>query len=88
MLVKTKYILSVSHEQNAGQNHNIKLANRKMMWTGLVACMEEKGIAFWVFMGKSEGKRKLGMPRRRWEYNTKMHLNVIGLECLDWISLA
>jgi hypothetical protein len=44
--------------------------------------------AYKIFVGKSEGKRPLGRPRRRWEYNIKMHLREIGLEGVDWIYLA
>jgi hypothetical protein len=38
--------------------------------------------------GKPEGKRPLGRPRRRWEVNIRMDLREIGLEGVDWISLA
>jgi hypothetical protein len=41
-----------------------------------------------VLMGKSEGKRPLGRPRRRWEYGIRMDLREIGLVVLDWIRLA
>jgi hypothetical protein len=37
---------------------------------------------------KSEGKRPLGRPRRRWEDNIKMDLREIGLEIVDWIHLS
>jgi hypothetical protein len=33
---------------------------------------EERSIAYSAFVGKSEGKRPLGKPRRRWEDNIKM----------------
>ena len=39
-------------------------------------------------MRKSEGKRPLGVPRRRWEDNIKMHLQEVGCGSLDWIELA
>jgi hypothetical protein len=38
--------------------------------------------------GKPEGKRQLGIPRRRWEDNIKMYLREIAWMCLDWIRLA
>ena len=38
-------------------------------------------------MGKHEGKRPLGRPRRRWEDNIKMHLQEVGCEGVDWIDL-
>jgi hypothetical protein len=37
---------------------------------------------------KSEGKKPLGRPRRRWEDNTKMDLREIGWGGMDWINLA
>ena len=40
------------------------------------------------FVGKTEGKRPTGRPRRRWEDNIKMHLQEVGCGGLDWIKLA
>ena len=39
-------------------------------------------------MGKTEGKRQLGKPRRRWEDNIKMDLKEVGFWGMDWIELA
>ena len=39
-------------------------------------------------MGKPEGKRPLGRPRRRWEANIKMDFQEVGYEGMDWIELA
>ena len=39
-------------------------------------------------MGKPEGKRPLGIPRRRWEDNIKMDLQEVGCGGMDWIKLA
>jgi hypothetical protein len=41
-----------------------------------------------VFVGKSEGKRPLGRPRRRWEDNIKIDLQEVGCGGMDWIELA
>ena len=41
-----------------------------------------------VLVGKPEGKRPLGRPRRRWEDNTKMDLEEVGRSCGDWMELA
>ena len=41
-----------------------------------------------VFVGKPEGKRPLGRPRRRWEADIKMDLQVVGRGCGDWMGLA
>jgi hypothetical protein len=39
-------------------------------------------------VGKPEGKRPLGRPRRRWEDNVRMDLQEVGYGCEDWIRLA
>jgi hypothetical protein len=39
-------------------------------------------------VGKLEGKRPLGRPRRRWEDNIKVHLQEVGGGSIDWIELA
>ena len=39
-------------------------------------------------MGKTEGKRPLERPRRRWEDNIKMDLEEVGKGCGDWMELA
>ena len=41
-----------------------------------------------VLVGKPEGKRPLGRPRRRWEDNIKMDLQEVGGICGDWMELA
>ena len=41
-----------------------------------------------MLVGKPEGKRPLGRPRRRWENNIKMNLQKVGCGSMDWIELA
>ena len=41
-----------------------------------------------VLLGKPEGKKPLGRPRRRWEDNIKMDLREVGGDCGDWMELA
>jgi hypothetical protein len=41
-----------------------------------------------VLVGKPEGKRPLGRPRRRWEENIKIDLQEVGRGLGDWIDLA
>jgi hypothetical protein len=41
-----------------------------------------------ILVGKPEGRRSLGRPRRRWEENIKMDLGEIGFGDVDWIILA
>jgi hypothetical protein len=54
------------------------IKSRKMRWAGHVARMGEKRNASRILVGKPEGKRPLGRPRRRWVDNIKMDLRVIG----------
>jgi hypothetical protein len=46
------------------------------------------GGVYRVLVGKPEGKRPLGRPRRRWEDNIKMNLREIGIDGANWIRLA
>jgi hypothetical protein len=48
----------------------------------------EKGGVYRVLVGKSEGRRPLGRPRRRWEDNMMMDLEEVGCGGRDWIGLA
>jgi hypothetical protein len=50
--------------------------------------MGEKRNVHRLLVGKPEGKRPLGRPRRRWIENTKMDLLEIGVSVVDWIGLA
>jgi hypothetical protein len=60
----------------------------RMRRTGHVARMAEKWNVYRLLVGKPEGKRPLGRPRRRWMGNIKMNLLEIGLNVVDWIGLA
>jgi hypothetical protein len=59
------------------------IKSRRMRWAGHVARMGEKRNVY-----RSEGKRPLGRPRRRWMDNVKMDLLEIGVNVVDWIGLA
>jgi len=50
--------------------------------------MGEKNDVYRVLVGKPEGKRSLGRPRRRWEDNIKVDLQKVGCWGMDWIDLA
>jgi hypothetical protein len=50
--------------------------------------MGEKRNAYRILMGKPEGKRALGRPRRRWVDDGRMHLVEIGWDSVDWIDVA
>ena len=53
-----------------------------------MVCMGEGRGMYRVLVGKPEGKRPLGRPRHRWEYNVKMDLQEVGCGSMDWINVA
>ena len=55
---------------------------------GHVALMGEKRGECRLLMGKPDGKRPLGRPRREWKDNVKMDLQEVGCTGMDWIELA
>ncbi|KAJ4450601.1 hypothetical protein ANN_02027 [Periplaneta americana] len=50
--------------------------------------MGESRNAYRVLVGRPEGKRPLGRPRRRWEDNIKMDLREVGYDDREWNNLA
>jgi hypothetical protein len=62
--------------------------SRRMRWAGHVARMGTKRNVYRLLVGKPEGRRPLGRPRRRWMDNIKMDLLEVGLGELDWISVV
>jgi len=62
--------------------------SRRMRWAGHVASMGERRGVCRVWVGKPEGKKGIGRPRRRWEDNIKMDLQEVGCGGRDWIELA
>jgi hypothetical protein len=62
--------------------------SKQMRWAGHVARMGEDRGVHRVLVGKPEGKRPLGRPRRSWEDNIKMNLQEVGWGRGDWIELA
>jgi hypothetical protein len=66
-----------------------QVKSRRMRWARHVASMGEDRKVHKVLVGKPEGKRQLGRPRRMWEDGIRMDLREIGLEGgVDWIRLA
>jgi len=59
-----------------------------MIWVGHVARTGEERGVHRVLVGKPEGMRPLGRPRRRWEDNIKMDLQEVGGGCGDRMELA
>jgi hypothetical protein len=50
--------------------------------------MGERRGKYRVLVGKPEGRRPLGRPRRRWKDNIKTDLREVGCGYVDWIGLA
>jgi hypothetical protein len=61
---------------------------RRMRWAGHVACMGEERGVHRMLIGKPEGKRPMGRPRRKWEDNIKMDLQEVEGGRGDWMELA
>jgi hypothetical protein len=64
------------------------IKSRRMRWVGHVTHMGEGRGVYRVLVGRPEGKRPLGRPRRRWEDNIKMDLREIGIHGANCIRLA
>jgi hypothetical protein len=64
------------------------IKSRRMRWAGHVARMGEGRGVYRILIGRPEGKRPLGRPRRRWEDNIKLDLSEIGIDGANWIQLA
>jgi hypothetical protein len=64
------------------------IKSRRMRWGGHAARMGERRNACRILVGKPDGKRPLGRPRRRWVDNIKMDLGEVGWNGVDWIDLA
>jgi hypothetical protein len=68
--------------------HQSLFKSRRMRCARHVARMEEKRNAYRILVGKSEGRRPLGRPRRKWVDSIKMYLREIGSGGIDWLDLA
>ena len=64
------------------------IKSRRMRWTGHVARMGEEREVYRDLVGKPEGRRPLGRPRRRGVDIIKMELQEVGCGYMDWIGLA
>jgi hypothetical protein len=64
------------------------IKSRRMSWAGHVSRMGEERNAYRLLVGKPEGKRLLGRPRRRWMDTIRMDLGEVGWGNVDWIGLA
>jgi hypothetical protein len=67
------------------------IKSRRMRWTGHVARMGEGRVAYRILVGRPEGRRPLGRPRRRWEDDIKMDLQEVGWRAwtgLVWLRIG
>ena len=64
------------------------IKSRRMRWAGHVARMGEERRVYRFLVGKPEGKRPLGRPRRRWVDNIRTSRQEVGCGYMDWIGLA
>jgi hypothetical protein len=70
------------------KTHTLNYTQYIMRWAGHVARMWEVRGACNILVGRPEGRRPLGRPRRRWEDNIEMDLREIGFGDVDWIDWA
>jgi hypothetical protein len=80
-------LLLLNYYLYSSQNIIRVIKSRRMRWLAHVARTEQRRGAYRVLVGKPEGKKPLGRPRRRWEDNIKMDLQELGWG-MDWIHLA
>ena len=64
------------------------IKSRRMRWAGHVARTGEERGVYRILVGKPEGRRPLGRPRRRWVDNIRKDLQEVGCGYRDWIGLA
>jgi hypothetical protein len=76
------------HSLYSSQNIVRVIGSRRLRWAGHVASIGEGSGVYRVLVGRPEGKRPLGRPRRRWEDNVKLDLMAIGIDGANWIRLA
>jgi hypothetical protein len=65
-----------------------RIKSRRIRWAGHVARMGMERNVYRVLMGKPEGKRPLGRPRRRWEDGIRMDIRGIGWGSVVWLQMA
>ena len=76
------------HAEYSLSNMTKNIKSRRLRWAGHVSRMEQYRNAYRVLVGKPEGKRPLGRPRRRCEDNIKMDLNEMGCGASNLMDLA
>jgi hypothetical protein len=64
------------------------IKSRRMRWAGHVTRMREKRNVYRILVGKPEGRKPLGRPRRRLVDNVKMNLREIGWIGSIWLRIG
>jgi hypothetical protein len=77
-----------SGQENLVGSFQLGIKSRRMRWAGHVARLWEGRDVQRALVGKPEGKRALGRPKRRWEDNIKMNVQEVGCGGMGWIGLA
>ena len=80
-------MLSASQSHVVGQIHDVIALIKVRIIEVSVHSGEERGV-YRVLVGKPEGRRPLGRPRRRWVDNIRINLQEVGCGYMDWIGLA
>ena len=76
------------HALHSSPNIIRSLKSRRRRWAGHVAHMEQSRNAYIILVVKSEGKRPLGKPRRRWDDNIKTDMREVGCDPGEWIDIT
>jgi hypothetical protein len=76
------------HNLYSSQNIVRVIKSRRTMWAGHVAHMREGSGVYRVLVGRPEGKRPLGIRKRRWEDNIKMVIREVGVDGANRIQMA
>jgi hypothetical protein len=76
------------HDLYSSPNIVRLIKSRRLRWAGHVARMGEGRGVYRFLVGKPEGKKPLGRPRRRWEDNINMDLREMRIDGANWIRLA
>jgi hypothetical protein len=73
----------------SSSQHSIRvLKSSRLRWAGHAARVGEGRGAYQSLVGRPEGRRPLGRPRRRWEDNIKMEIREVGWGGMNWIELS
>ena len=70
------------------ENSGILSVSIYLRWAGHVARMAKERGVYKVLVGKPEGRRPLGRPKRRWVDNNRMDPQEVGCGYMDWIGLT